>query len=431
MSTYDTTSETIKFAGEITLRKIELTTPAGYKLDVRDQVVAVQVYEDIFSPFITMTITLRESLDFINALPLLGEEVVEVDLATPTFNTDVNTIRGKFYVYKLSDREMLGERNSVYTLYCVSFEALTDLNVKMSRSFKGNVAEIATTLLGKEGLNTKKKFNVEPTKNSTMYVSNFWSPAKNLNYVADTAINKNDSATYLFFENKEGFNFVSLDLLYGQEVYQKFVQNDYVRDTDKSGTGSTRNINKEYGKIVELKVRTNFDTIKNMNSGAYASRLYSYDMLRKKYYVKDYYAYKDFPDIEHLNNFSLYSDAMPATAMNFIYNDVRHTAAFSGFNDTSNTESKQSRVAAIQLLKSNVIEITVNGRTDYTVGLKVYVEIFKPAPVRDTDTPTMDNASGTIDTTLSANYLITAINNLITRDNHTCVLELSKDSFVE
>ena len=166
-----------------------------------------------FKAFRLIGVESHERCTGFNALPLLGEEVVEVDLATPTFNTDVNTIRGKFYVYKLSDREMLGERNSVYTLYCVSFEALTDLNVKMSRSFKGNVAEIATTLLGKEGLNTKKKFNVEPTKNSTMYVSNFWSPAKNLNYVADTAINKNDSATYLFFENKEGFNFVSLDLL--------------------------------------------------------------------------------------------------------------------------------------------------------------------------------------------------------------------------
>ena len=431
MSSYDPTPESIKFAGEITLRKIEFTTPSGYKLDVRDQVIAIQVYEDIFSPFITMTITLRESLDFINALPLLGEEVVDVDLGTPTFNTNLNSIQGKFYVYKLADREMLGERNSVYTLYCVSYEALTDLNVKISRAFKGNVAEIATSLFGKDGLNTKKKFNVEPSKNSTMYVSNFWSPIKNLNYIADTAINKNDSATYLFFENKEGFNFVTLDILYKQDPYQKFTQNDYVRDTDKSGTGSTRNINKEYEKIIELKVRTHFDTIKNMNSGAYASRLYSYDMLRKKYYVKDYYAYKDFPDTEHLNNFSLYSSAMPATPLNFIYNDVRHSSAFSGFNDTSNIETKQSRVSAIQLLKSNVVEITVNGRTDYTVGMKVYVEVFKPAPIRDTDTPTMDDESGTLDTTLSANYLITAINNLITRENHTCVLELSKDSFVE
>jgi len=430
MSTADTSTESLNFAGEIVLRKIELLSSSEYKLDIRDQVLSIEVYEDIFSPFITMAITLRESLDFINALPIRGEEIITIELATPTFDKPNTVITGKFYVYKLADRELITDRNSVYTLYCVSYEALTDLNVKLSKAYKGNIAEIAASLLGKDGLNTEKNVNIEPTQNTTMYISNFWSPIKNLNYAAAAAVNKNDNPTYLFFENREGFNFVSLDLLYDLPVYQKFIDNNYVRDTLPDGT-SIRNIEKEYQQIIEIKVRSNFDILKNINAGTYASRIYSYDLLRKKYYVKDYVAYDQFSKINHLNDFSINSDWLPVKPVNFIYNDVRHFSVFNGFNDVSNTEIMQTRASAIQLLKSNMIEIKVNGRTDYTIGQKVYVELTKPAPVNENDSATMDNVTGTVDTSLSGNYLITAINNIINRENHTAILELCKDSSVE
>jgi len=430
MSTADTSTESLNFAGEIVLRKIELLSSSEYKLDIRDQVLSIEVYEDIFSPFITMAITLRESLDFINALPIRGEEIITIELATPTFDKPNTVITGKFYVYKLADRELITDRNSVYTLYCVSYEALTDLNVKLSKAYKGNIAEIAASFLFNDGLNTEKNVNIEPTQNTTMYISNFWSPIKNLNYAAAAAVNKNDNPTYLFFENREGFNFVSLDLLYDLPVYQKFIDNNYVRDTLPDGT-SIRNIEKEYQQIIEIKVRSNFDILKNINAGTYASRIYSYDLLRKKYYVKDYVAYDQFSKINHLNDFSINSDWLPVKPVNFIYNDVRHFSVFNGFNDVSNTEIMQTRASAIQLLKSNMIEIKVNGRTDYTIGQKVYVELTKPAPVNENDSATMDNVTGTVDTSLSGNYLITAINNIINRENHTAILELCKDSSVE
>ena len=48
MSTADTSTESLNFAGEVVLRKIELLSSSGYKLDVRDQVLSIEVYEDIF-----------------------------------------------------------------------------------------------------------------------------------------------------------------------------------------------------------------------------------------------------------------------------------------------------------------------------------------------------------------------------------------------
>jgi hypothetical protein len=421
--------ESIRFAGEVSIRKVQIVTSSSNKVDVTNQIIGIELYEDMFSPFISIAISLRESLDFINALPLRGEEVVNLEIATPTFKDNLKVIKGTFYIYKLSDRQLLTDRNSAYTLHCISYEALTDLNTKQSRAYSGNIAEIAKTLLGKDALNTKKNNNIENSKNSIKYVSNFWSPIKNLNYIASAALNKNNSPTFIFFENREGFNFVSLDTLYTQEVYQKFISDDYMRDIDKQGK-THRNVERDYQRIIEMKVNVSFDALKYTNNGAYASRVYAYDLVKKKYYAKDYNYLNDFQNMRHLNKFASYTTSKPVSPMNLIYNEVRHYASHDGYADTSNISFQQKRNSMLQILRSNIIEITVFGRTDYTVGQKVYIEVPKPTVITKEDEANTNNKTGIIDSTYSGNYLITAINHVINRDSHTCVMELSKESLM-
>lgn len=421
--------ETIRFAGDVSLRKVQIVTSSVNKVDVTNQVIGIEVYEDMFSPFFSISISLRESLDFINALPLRGEEVVKLEIATPTFKGVTKVISGTFYIYKLSDRQLLTDRNSAYTLHCISYEALTDLNMKQSRAYSGNIAEIVKTILGKDALNTDKNVNVESSKNSIKFISNFWSPIKNINYAACTALNKNNSPTFIFFENREGFNFVSLDTLYKQETYQKFIMDDYARDTDGQGK-TNRNIDRDYQRILEVKINVSFDALKYTNNGAYASRIYAYDLVKKKYYAKDYDFLADFQNMNHLNKFAPYTDAKPVSPVNLIYNEIRHYASHDGYPDTSNVTSQQKRNSMLQMLRSNIIEITVFGRTDYTVGQKVYVELPKPTVITKEDQANTDAKTGTIDSTYSGNYLVTAINHVINRDSHTCIMELSKESLM-
>ena len=425
----NTTTESLKFAGDISIRKLQLVSSNNFAIDITDQMIGIEMHEDMFSPFITMTIVVRESLDFINALPLRGEEIINVEFATPTFTKDNTVVSGKFYVYKLSDRQLLAERNSVYALHCISYEALTDINVKPSKAFRGNISDIAETLMKADGLNTTKKYTIEPTKNGTKYVSNFWSPVKNLNFIACNAINKNGSASYLFFENRNGFNFVSLDSLYKQDLYQKFTKDDYARDTE--GTESFRNLERDYSRILEFRIKTLYDSLKYTNSGAYASRIFAYDLVKKKYFAKDYLASTDFSTTNHLNKLPLYTNLKPVSASNKVMLDVRHYGIHNGFADTSNIAFEQSRNSSLQLLRSSTVEIEVFGRTDYTVGQKVYIEVPKPTVTTKTDDMTSNAKTGIIDTTYSGNYLITAINHVIDRQKHTCILELSKESMIE
>ena len=419
----------LRYAGDVNIEKIDIITPKGVYINVKNQLIQIRIFEDIFSPFTSLSLTIRESQDFINALPLRGEEIVNLEISTPTFDKEELFFKGKYYVYKISDRQLLTDRNTVYTLNCISYEALIDLNMKQSKSYKGNIADMVKEFLGKEGFNTTKKYNIEPTKNSTKYVSNYWSPVKNLNFLATQAITNEGNASYLFFENRRGFNFVSLEKLYQQNTYQKFIKDNYTRDT--TGNTSTRNVERDYQRILDFKVRVPFDALKFTNSGTYASKLYSYDLVKKKYVAKEYNALSNFSKSAHLNKVPLYTDAKPVSPSNFIFNEIKHYGSHTGFADTSNVNIQQQRNSKMGIIRSNVIEINVFGRTDYTVGQKVYVELPKPTVLTEKDQSNTDRESGYIDTVYSGNYIITAINHVISREKHTCIIELSKDSKIE
>lgn len=419
--------EAIRFPGDVNIRRLEVVSSANFKIDMTNQLIGLEIYEDMFSPFVTIAISIRESSDFINALPLCGEEIVNLEIATPTYNKDDKIIKGKFYIYKLSDRQLLTDRNSAYTLYCISYESLIDLNMKQSKTYSGNIGDIVLSLFKKEGLNTTKKINIESTKNSLKYVSNFWSPIKNISYLTTNAVSNSGSPAYVFFENTKGFNFITLDSMYKQDVFQKFIKDNYVRDIDKSGK-SVFNLNRDYQRILDVKVKVAFDALKFTNAGVYGSRLYAYDLVKKKLFAKDYNALSKFNETAHLNKNPLYTAKKPVSAVNTIFNEVKHYAVFNGYHDTSNVTTQQQRNSMLGLLRSSVIEITVFGRTDYTIGQKVYVQIPKATVITDEDTNDLDNKTGTIDNTYSGNYLVTAINHTINRDSHMCLLELSKES---
>jgi hypothetical protein len=51
--------EKLKFAGDVSLDKVRIITPTGFYQDIAAQVINVQLYEDIFSPFITGSLIVK------------------------------------------------------------------------------------------------------------------------------------------------------------------------------------------------------------------------------------------------------------------------------------------------------------------------------------------------------------------------------------
>jgi hypothetical protein len=81
-------------------------------------------------------------------------------------------------------------------------------------------------------------------------------------------------------------------------------------------------------------------------------------------------------------------------------------------------------MSLLHQMNATKIEIVVPGRTDYTVGSKVYLRLNKFNPIDNTD-----SEKDVLDNIFSGYYIISAINHTIDREKHECHIELIKDSF--
>ena len=418
----ESTQKSVRFAGDVSIDKVLITTRNGLGQDVTAQVIAIQLFEDIFSPFITGSLILRESLDLLNIFPFAGEEQLDLEVSTPSL--EKGNIKGKFYIYKMTDRELLGEKSVVYQLHFVSQEAVVDLNKKVSRVFGDKPETVIDYLLRDEinGLQSKKSLNVETSNRHIKFISNFWSPVKAIQYTANQAVNQNNSPSYLFFENRDGFNFVSLENLYAAPVFQEFTYDKYTRDSRKDGS-DVKNIGEDYKRIDNVSVPLVVDYMDRIRSGFLSSKMISYDMTKKQYNVKPYALFDNFEGSKHLNKYNVVSDKAIFRTNSLVINYPRANSTFSGFGDATNYRNEQKRVSLLKASESNKIQIVVPGRCDYTVGQKVNVKLYKVEPLAQNDTDALDKV-------LSGNYLIAAVNHYINRERHECNMELIKDSLM-
>ena len=423
-------SDKLRLAGDVNVESVMVVSLAtGRYFNVRNQLLTIHVFEDLFSPFTTGILVFRESLDFTNYFPLVGEEAVEFKIFTPTLNdTPQGILQGKFYIYKMEDVTEIAERSVIYKLHFISMEAITDMNSKASRPYDGVISEIAKKImLDQDGLATVKQCNIEPTKNKTKFISNFWSPVKSLLYLTSNAVNTIGAPTFLFFENRDGFNFLSLDYLYLQPLKQNFEYSNPFQLISSTG-GSSRVPELDYKRIEKLTIPVSHNFIDRVSGGMYGSRMISYDVTTMRYKNAKHSMYTDWNDPNkeiHLNKYAPQSKKLLATTRSVIFNDVNQKGVFTGYGNVSNTDITQARVSRLMMAQANKIEIVVPGRTDYTVGQVVSVKAFQKEPMNKED-PNADQ----IDKLTSGVYLIGAINHTISKEKHECHMELIKDSLV-
>ena len=413
----------LRFAGDVSLEEVALHTLNGQSANITAQVISAEVYEDLFSPFMTVSIVVRESVDYINVFPFIGEEYVKLKISTPNID---KPIEGKFYIYKITDRQYTKDREVMYTIKGISEEYLYDVNKKLSQTFKGNCGEIALNLFQKAGLNTAKTAFIEKTSNKTAFTAAFWSPTKCLSFLSTNAMNESTSPTYLLYENRHGFNFRSIDELLKSTTYHKFIKDNFSRSTiNDNSAEATKEPQEDFKRIMELDIPVLTDYMEDISSGRLKSRIISHDLVTKQYHIRDYSVKKD---TEHpptlLNENPAYSQYASSNSMSTMIIMPRHFSNFTNFADVTNYNTIQKRMSFFQSLQKYKVTIQVLGRTDYTVGQVMELQIPKATQI------TKEQKDSPYDEILSGRYLLSAISHIITKEGHTCNMELIKNSII-
>lgn len=374
------------------------------------------------SAFKSGSIILSDSMSLNTMLPFLGEETLDISFETPAHEGDEFKYRGLFHIYKIASIENFNTKNAIIELKFISIDGYIDMNTKLSQTFRGEVSSIVTKLLKtRQFLNTQQEAIVESTTTNVTYTSNFWTPSQNIFYLTGQAYNAYKNPNYVFFENKDGFTFVSMDTLYTQAPTIEFIRDEKNRD-QVTGGKTTPNTESQYARILDMSTKNMYDYIDRLQTGMYGSALYTYDVHTKKLRFLQRNASYDFKG-NQLNEVSTNETGLSFLPTAKLLTDITHKGLYP--NTSAQPFDKTLRRAAM-LKRSDSFKTTIRvfGRANYKVGDVIDLKVYANQEIND-KTPDTE----LLDPLLSGKYLISSLAHEISVESHYCNMELIRDSY--
>lgn len=462
-------SKALSNPGDVTFKTVEIQSVNGDVLDIKSFVVELNIYEDIFSNALQGVLMLVDSKELVSGLPLVGDELLNIWIQTPTFGDGYGeSIKKTFSIYSIKNRMLNADREQMYTLYFCSMEAVSDNVTQVSKKYEGTTDEIADKLYT-EYLKQKRCFGGIDNKDETpmiiadtphegkiAFVANMWSPFRCLNYVAQRSIGaKQKGPSFLFYETKTGFYFTSVDNLIKNQLDASSIYAEYVYlpkpinplidlvDDDTLHTMKP-GLDKGFSTVSDIRFNEQVDILKSQDNGRFASTTTIFDiMLKEATNIPHDYSYS-YPDIIHMENYRIENgkatfDEAAKDNMTYPANVTRSALSKRFFRPVHKKVLTTSddqlldytpdkwlgmRQSVLEDISGLRMHITVPGRTDAEVGKIINFKYPKVGDGADKSDPTNQ-----WDPFLSGVWMITAIHHKISPVAHNMILEIAKDSF--
>ncbi len=442
---------TLQKAGSVNIRELKLISSNDTIVELNDFLVELNLYEDIFSTHLYGDILISDSRNLIDSMPIIGEEYLNVEFFTPTFEEKKQIIKKTFRVFKISNRRIVRDNNTqTFVLHFASPELFNDMLLPLFKSFEGKISDVAKDIFfdfvafnrnfdidSDNNSITNRNENtqlvvINDTANKVKFVSPGWTPFKCINWLASKAIPESgESKNYLFFETNKSFYFGSLEAIFKDAIENNNIAGVYSFSANNKREEGNRNIVQEFFTIKELEMVDAADHVKNYTNGYLANRLITLDVYNKIYkridfdYVEEYKKnyHTSGKGEEAIPNFTLNTPRSFATNISFYPVNPK---LFNNFPDNVSEKMEViygNRKSSLLGLTNTRMNIVVAGRTDIEAGSIIYLNYPALGPTSD-----KDKAVDKIDKNFSGYYLITAIHHKITALDHTMSMEIVKDS---
>ena len=289
---------------------IQSPTSGKKAIDLSNHLIHTEYFEDLLSPVITMKMRIRSEFNYIAKVPIRGGELIafsaQVGGTTVQFGEidgDGNIIpnSGELYVYKMSDLSQPSQAQD-FILNITSLEFLKNETSRCQKKFKSKkISEhIRDILLNVMKVNPDRilKDNIEDSENSYAFIGNNRKPFYTIEWLCPKSITNSaqgvsgegssakgkGTAGFLFYENKEGFNFKSVESLVRSTTLKnnkaKPVQSYVYKGQGATGNpyNTSENININY-----FYYNKSVDVRKALTVGQYSNLTIFYDSLKQKF----------------------------------------------------------------------------------------------------------------------------------------------------
>lgn len=385
---------------DVIIYDIKITNALGDDTkDVGGQLLTMSIYEDMQEPFIFAELVLKDEVDLINKLPIIGEENIQISFKTPG-RENITTYNLRVFNITASENATLSLGTS-YTLQCVSIEHFVGTSLNVERTYKDLVSNMVNDIMVNV-IQTKKKLFIEPTRGIVSLSVPRQKAIKAIDLLRQRAIGMAPTGgVFVFFENQSGFVFKSIEKLFdeGKSTIQSkaFTYTTAVNNDDERSKLMFRNmINYQY-----LKKTNNAE---KLFSGVFNNSTKAYDILTKQY------SDTEFKLVEQSNRLTTGQNRKTGlpNSLNFV-NSFSNTKdnMFFMTKDSSKPEEfldafQSFKQAYATLFNQNILRALVHGDSYLRVGDVVDINIPQ-ASVIDVEKE---------DPSLSGNYMITKLRHL-------------------
>jgi len=419
-------------------------------------VIELNMYEDMFGPFMRMEVVINDSLGLIDKLPIVGDEELTFTYGNPNEQQFEQT----FVVYKVAGRTNIKDRAQVYTLHAISREGHKNSLEYVYKPFIDKKPhEIATDIYDNYLKSGDKMLRAIRTDNVYSKVTSGQNPVQVLNQLAKEAQGPYKASSYLFFENKDDFYFAPLSFFYtgSADPFNFFlsVPNEQPQLEKGKGAFPARSIK-------SIKYLDSFDNLDVVHRGAYYNEVNIIDPILKRFVVhplknadKKKYQFdykKNWDDLDHLPNsgekfiseagelgkakkaYSTHRRLMLSNIAqdNETYQQIGYLEGKTAAGDQLNAprvrhEHLSSTAHESANISTNVVEITTPGIAELAVGTMVKINIPQPTQLAG------EHMKFLLLYGQEATFIITAIRHHYdtASDVYSMVLSCSKESFGE
>jgi len=397
------------YSSDYHIRTLSILTSDGVVVDIRSAMVEINLYEDIFAPCMSGSLLIGDAMDLMTNFKFHGNEYLLMTIDKPSLNNPINKV---FRIYKISDREFKSSALQNYTIHFCSEEMILSTQQYISKSYRGMTISdmIKDVLNNKLGTNSKRVGTIDTTQGVFNVIVPRLQPLEAIEWLSSRAYSANASL-FLFYENRDGYNFRAYESLIAQPVYQSY----YKRP--KTDTAAANNINS----LNYLKIPQDFDLIESGRYGAYSSTLITFDMINHTMKNTNL-QYGQFPllnsSIPVNDSINRFGNALINNPDYFIkfYPVTTSDPTVNHSHPENWLTKKSSRLAQLHSFK---MVLTIPGDVLMKVGNIIEVEIPQAVP---------QTQKGQINTLRTSKYLVTAVHHIFMNDVMSTVVELLSDS---
>jgi hypothetical protein len=412
------------------IRTLSLITKVGV-IDIAGIYQEINIYDSMFMPCVRGEILILDAIGLSSKLSLDGSEYLSMEISKDDeLNSNSTVIKKTFRIYRQSERENLNQNSEAYLLYFASEEMIFSEQLNINQAFNGTHTEIVNVILKKYLKVSNKKLGIiENSKGLHSVVIPSLTPFEAVNWVSKRAINSESLPSFLFFENKYGYNFVSLSTL---------MKNAPIMDIGfgiKNIPGSEKT---EFYGATEAKIVNSIDVIENIKNGVFSGKFIGIDPLTRRVSINKL----DFKQTyglskTHLNKYPNFTGAINRDGKDSaqMFDSKISLYAFSSFRGSTPWVSQDPKTATIiddthkyvfqrAPILANLLQTTIHlnipGNFAVTSGAIVNLSM----PLR----ATKPDVGEELDETLSGKYIVTATRHIIKGDMHQTVIEVATDS---